>query len=209
MSRLGSNLLISLGMDSIPFELHITIAPMSLAGMDAFLAFCTRNGAKPLLIELSRGDKIHQPMVNKIILLRSLEEALMIATELSEGLNAENLKVERLKIEVPADCSDGWGKTSTFKSYFEWHGKINYVPGAALDRLCELHRVHLSLNALKGEKDTRFITLREFGGREAFEDRIKVLSTDLARQGWPLIKEVSEWCIYDNNLYLDKGWLPQ
>jgi hypothetical protein len=194
-------------MDSIPFELHITVASLSPPGVNDLLAFCTKHEAKPLLIELSRGECILQPMVNKIISLESLEDALAIATELSVGLNAQNFEVKRLKIEVPAYCSDRWDGAGD--RYFEWHGKIPFTPGVKLDRVCELHRVHLSLNALKNEKDRRFITLREPGHREIFEGRIKGLAADLALQGMPVIKEVSEYCIYDNNLYLDKGWLPR
>jgi len=194
-------------MDSIPFELHITVASLSPPGVNDLLSFCTKHEAKPLLIELSQGECIYQPMVNKIISLRSLEEALAIATELSIELNAQNFEVRRLKIEVPAYCSDRWD--GACDRYFEWHGKISFIPGGKLDRVCEVHRVHLSLNALKNEKDRRFITLRESGCREIFESRIKGLAADLALQGFPVIKEVSEYCVYDNNLYLDKGWLPR
>lgn len=194
-------------MDSIPFELHITVASLSPLRVNDLLSFCTKNDAKPLLIELSQGECIHQPMVNKIISLRSLEEALAVATELSMELNAEKFEVKRLKIEVPAYCSDRWDRAGD--RYFEWHGKIPFVPGVKLDRVCDLHGVHLSLNSLKDEKERRFITLREPGHREIFEDRINRLVADLALQGFPVIKEVSEYCVYDNNLYLDKGWLPQ
>lgn len=194
------------GMDSIPFELHITVASLSPAGVNSLLTFCTKHAAKPLLIELSQGEYIHQPMVNKIVSLLSLEEALAIATELSLELNAEKFEVKRLKVEVPAYCSDRWDGAGDH--YFEWHGKIPFIPGVKLDRVCELHGVHLSLNALKDEKDRRFITLRESGRREIFEDRIQGLVANLALQGFPVIKEVSEYCVYDNNLYLDKGWLP-
>jgi len=194
-------------MDPIPFELHITVASLSPAGVNDLLAFCTKNGAKPLLIELSRGECIYQPMVNKIISLESLEEALEIATELSVGLKALNFEVRRLKVEVPAYCSDRWDGAGD--RYFEWHGKISFTSGDELDRVWELHRAHLSRNALKNEGNRRFVTLREAGHREIFEDRIGRLTTDLALRGIPVIKEVSEYCVYDNNLYLDKGWLSR
>jgi hypothetical protein len=111
--------------------------------------------------------------------------------------------VRRLKVEVPADW-DGEGGV-----YYEWHGKIGYVPGEALSRVCEKHGVHLSRNALKGEGETRFVTLREYGGREVFEMRVRELVADLGREGWPVIKEVSEFCVYDSNVLLDKGWLEE
>jgi hypothetical protein len=62
---------------------------------------------------------------------------------------------------------------------------------------------------LKGEVETRFVTLREYGGREVFEMRVRELVADLGREGWPVIKDVSELCVYDSNIELDKGWLEE
>jgi len=94
----------------IPYELHITTGPLPVSEISNFVSFCTRNEAKPLLIELARGEFIRQPMFNKILRLGSLEEALIKATEFSSQLKAENFNVQRLKIEIPSDCSDVWSK---------------------------------------------------------------------------------------------------
>jgi hypothetical protein len=194
----------------ISFELHITTAPLPVKEVDDFFSFCKYYEAKPLLIELARGEYISQPMFNKIIYVTALNKALEAATEISEQLIIRNWRVQRLKIEIPAFHADQWnGAEQRFEPYFEWHGKIQGRPTPELQMLCEQHRAHLSLNALKRAENYRFITLREFGSRTIFEQRIKDIAASLASTGWPLIKEVSEYCVYDNNVYLDKGWLPQ
>lgn len=193
----------------IPFELHITTSPVAKGEIDDFVSFCNTHGAKPLLIELARGEYIAQPMMNKVILVHSLNEALLSATGLSEQLNANNWKVQRLKIEIPAYHSEQWNAGEhAFEPYFEWHGKIKGDPTPELLGFCQQHRAHLSLNALKIEDNFRFITLREFESKVVFQQRVDCITGSLMAAGWPLIKDVSEFCVYDNNVYLDKGWLP-
>ncbi|NUN99434.1 MAG: hypothetical protein HUU01_02325, partial [Saprospiraceae bacterium] len=95
-----------------------------------------------------------------------------------------------------------------FDKYFEWHCKINYIQIEELLGVCEKHKVHLSLNSLKNETNVRFITLREFGAKWTFGQRIAVVLSDLQKGGWTVLKQQSEYCIYDNNNFLDNGWLP-
>jgi len=195
----------------IPFELHLTTGPLPVKEVDDFASFCIDHEAKPLLIELARGEYINQPMFNKIIYVAALDEALQTATELSEQLNTRNWKVQRLKIEIPAFHADQWNNTpdQPFQPYFEWHGKIQGHPTAELYTLCQLHRAHLSLNALKKAENYRFITLREYGSKTRFEERVERITASLTAASWPLVKEVAEYCVYDNNVYLDKGWLAE
>lgn len=193
----------------IPFELHITTSPLPVKEIHDFVSFCITHGAKPLLIELARGEYIDQPMMNKVILLHSLDEALLTASGLSEQLNANNWKVQRLKIEIPAYHAEQWNTSEqTFAPYFEWHGKIKGDPTPELLSFCQQHQAHLSLNALKKEDNYRFITLREFESKAVFQQKVDRICGSLKAAGWPLIKDVSEFCVYDNNVYLDKGWLP-
>lgn len=195
---------------TIPFELHITITELSVKEIADFTSFCNDRDAKPLLIELARGEYLQQPMFNKVIHVTNLAEALQTATEFSEQLIARNWLVQRLKIEIPAFHASAWKESvQQFKPYFEWHGKIQGHPTPELHAMSLEHRAHLSLNALKKAENYRFITLREYGSRDEFEQRIRDLSASLVTTGWPLIKDVSEYCVYDNNVYLDKGWLPQ
>ncbi len=191
-----------------PFELHLTIQDLPVGKIDAFIQCCMQLDAKPLLIELARGAYIHQPMLNKVIHAPSLQAAIDAADALSQSLRAKNFRLKRLKIEIPASHADGWTDVQDgFTPYFEWHGKLAYTNTKALLDLCIAHQAHLSLNALKKENDTRFVTLREPGGRGVFEARVQQLTAQLAQGGWPIIKQQAEYCIYDNNILLDNGWL--
>lgn len=195
---------------NIPFELHITVEDLLPAERGGFVAFCSQREAKPILIELSQGECIKQPMLTKVVKAPALEAALEQADVLSQQLQLASFRVKRLKIEVPASCASEWDTTpGAFAPYFEWHGKIAYTGVDALKDLCLQHRVHLSLNALKNEGATRFITLREHGGKEVFEQRVKALVDALSDGDWPVMKQQSEYCVYDNNVFLDNGWLPQ
>lgn len=194
----------------IPFEIHITIENLSSNRQQDFLDFCVTNEAKPLLIELSKGDFIHQLMLSKVVYSNSLDHILAVSTEIAKAMNTQNFLIKRLKIEIPSNYSDLLKEySSSFDKYFEWHGKVNYTQPDKLLDICKKHKVHLSLNSLRNETNTRFITLREFGTKPKFENRILSLLNDLQTGNWEVLKQQSEYCIYDNNNFLDHGWLPQ
>ncbi len=194
----------------IPFEIHITTKTLSLSQRDAFAGFCYSHEAKPLMIELAKGEHTDQPMFSKVVYLKNIDEALDVSTEYSLLLNKSNFEVVRLKIETMPGFAGLFQneETGAFGKYYEWHGKVNFTDVDNLYAMCELHRVHLSLNSLKNEAGMRFITLREFGLERVFKVRIDALSKGLKTGGWQLTKQQSEYCIYDNNCFLDNGWLP-
>ena len=192
----------------LPFEIHLTVDSLPLHRQDAFVNFCFQNDAKPLFIQLSKGDFINQPMLGKVVHCYNLNDVLSISNNLSSKLLADNFEVKRLKIEIPSECADLIQFDSGFTQYFEWHGKVNYINTALLLQICETHKAHISSNSLKNEEGFRFITLREFGTKEQFERRVINITTAI-NKGWNMIKQESEYCIYDNNHFLDSGWLPQ
>lgn len=194
----------------IPFELHITVDNLALDRQANFVDFCASKQSKSLMIELSKGNFINQPMLSKIVYANNLNHVLFIATEISNSMKSQNFLVKRLKIEIPARDSDLFKyHSSHFDKYFEWHCKIDYTQVDKLLELCEAHKVHLSLNSMKNEPNVRFITLREFGEKPKFEQRIQWLLTDLQSGNWVILKQQFEYCIYDDNKFLDNGWLPQ
>ncbi len=75
--------------------------------------------------------------------------------------------------------------------------------------ICQDNEVHLSKNTLKNEENTRFITLREFGNKDAFEQRITNLLENLQKENFIIQKQQAEYCVYDDNIMLDKGWLSK
>ncbi len=192
----------------IPFEIHITTEILSQSQQNDFVAFCETYEAKPLMIELARGEFSSQPMLSKIIMAYNFDTALSVANKLSQLLIFNHFAVRRLKIEVPADEALLFSDfTNGFESYFEWHGKVSYSDIEKLEKICEAHQVHLSRNALKNEGDFRFITLREYGTKELFVTRINQLIASLEKEKRSIYKLQSEYCIYDNHQYLDNGWL--
>ena len=195
---------------AIPFELHLTIKPLNSDLIDTFVASCTTHNAKPILIELAQGEYLQQPMFTKLIHCKSLSEAQSTSVAYQEMLNELNFDVRRTKIEIPANHFNAtdWETRATFSPYFEWHGKISFERQEELLLLCEKHRVHLSLNALKDAQKVRFLTLREYGTQKQFQTRVDQLVNGLSDQGWPIHKQQSEYCLVDDNVTLDKGWLP-
>lgn len=196
--------------DNIPFEIHLTTGDLPQDREQEFSAYCQSVGGKALLIELSRGLHTQQPMLSTIIYADSLEAVLSEANKLSSGLKQHNFKSKRLKIEIPAFHADRYADSpSAFERYFEWHGKISYTDVDLIERLCQKHKVHLSANALKNAPGSRFITLREYGSKARFEERIQRLLKDFEMEKLTINKQQAEYCIYDNNSRLDEGWLPQ
>lgn len=191
----------------IPFEAHLTMQDIAPAQLPAMEAFCKAQGHKPLLIELSRGQHFWQPMASFIAEFPHLEAAMAAAKSEVASYSEAGFPIGRVKIETPATMSDNVSPTKGFTPYFEWHGRILLHDSPALLALCALHQAHLSCNALHGDPDRRFVTLREFGDRLAFEGRKETLIAALTAQGWPLQKQQSEYCVYDSHVALDHGWL--
>lgn len=190
-----------------PFEFHITIDRLALSEQSAFIEFCLTRHLKPIFIELGRGIHTEQPMLSKVVYMDSLSSALKWASVLFIELKEETFRPLRLKIEIPIQYFEWYRSDEIGTTYFEWHGKINFINTLELHKLCDMHHVHLSRNALKGQHDYRFITLREYGDKDHFESRLLELKHALEQGNWVVIKEQSEYCVYDSNVRLDDGWL--
>ncbi len=194
----------------IPFEIHITTEPLTSSKELDFVNFCKTIDAKPILIELAKGDVIHQPMFSKIIYSANVDEVLSISKNLSRLLHNNNFIVKRLKIEVPSENFNTFKiPLSSFCSYFEWHCKINCTQTDELLDICKNNKAHLSKNNLKTNHNARFITLRDFETQFIFETRKEKIINELKQGNWIILKQESEYCIYDNNNLLDNGWLTQ
>jgi hypothetical protein len=112
---------------SMPFEIHITVDCLSSSEHFMFIQFCLERALKPVFIELARGFHVQQPMLSKVVFASSLQTALAAANKLVLELKELLFKPLRLKIEVPCEywgASPFSGMTTT---YFEWHGKIDFI----------------------------------------------------------------------------------
>ncbi|MDO1451734.1 hypothetical protein Q0590_36005 [Rhodocytophaga aerolata] len=194
----------------IPFEIHITTKDLPKTKIDLFVNICVQNGGKPLLIELYQGECISQPMFSKVIYSDNLNTVMAQASNYTHLLHQYGFQTKRIKTEIPASCVDTVQIPTQpgFTPYFEWHGKIEVNRIDQLLELCSSYKAHLSRNSLKDEKQTRFLTLREYGSKEIFQERIDAVVSRLAQGGWQVLKQQSEYCLSDTNIDLDKGWLP-
>lgn len=192
----------------IPFETHITVDDFEKNREQEFVQFCNERVSKPLMIELSKGECLKQPILSKVTFANKLELILEKAQIIAKQLEQNNFVVKRIKIEVPSTKAYLFQKSNlASNNYFEWHGKIKLLEINKLLLVCKNHEVHLSQNSLKNECEMRFITLREFGNEKVFENRIYNLIDVLNIGGWQVLKQQSEYCVYDNNKLLDNGWL--
>ncbi|MFB6455384.1 hypothetical protein ACE38W_08950 [Chitinophaga sp. Hz27] len=191
----------------ILFEVHLTISEITQERIASFSDCCNRLSARPLLIELSKGACMQQPMLYAVLPTNSYSEVLTQCNSYRESLVANNFPVKRSKIEIPVDHAFSWIDDGDYPPYFEWRGKIDYIKPDELMRLCELYNVRLSQNALRNDSENRFITLREYSDEILFQARVKAVRNTLAKGGWALQKQQSEYCIYDTNISLDEGWL--
>lgn len=190
----------------IEFEIHITVNPLKSVSVDSFTEICHKLGGKPLLIELSKGIYCQQLMMTKCLSENNLEQILRVCKNDCEIFTLKAFVPNRIKVEVDADFADLF-KEKNQQNYFEWHGKTELKFHKKLLEICGKHNAHLSKNSLKGENNARFITLRETGKKSHFENRISLLTKDLHENGWEILKQQSEFCIFDSNISLDKGWL--
>lgn len=194
---------------TIPFEIHITVEKLTESQSGLFTQICRDQAGKPVFIELSRGDFRHQPMFSTVVHEHKLEAVLRLSEQYALPFRHAGFVPKRLKIEVPFDDAErvGADSYSPAECYYEWHGKVPYERVERLLALCGEHQAHVSRNALKDSQDLRFITLREYGSADVFKKRVKLLNEALREDGRAVSKQHFEYCIFDTNSCLDKGWL--
>ena len=207
---------------NIPYEIHLTIADLTIEKTPFFVNLCQKQTGKAILIELAQGENLQQPMFTKVIFEENLKNVLQKSNQYANIFVENDFAIKRLKIEIPAQYSyldtehkleESSINSVDFKHYFEWHAKlstlINNEKMKDLLNICQENMVHLSKNTLKNEQNTRFITLREFGDKTVFEQRITQLLENLQKNNFSIQKQQAEYCIYDDNTMLDNGWLTK
>ncbi len=199
------------------FEVHLTVRAEEPDADARFRAWCRHRGAKCVRIVLDRGATPDQPMATWRRANTTLPAVRAEAERLAADLTAAGVPVTRLKIEVdpanedvPATDADAAGSAN----YFEHHVKLRRVTGAdrtALAAACARHGAHLSRNAFReaGDCEERFVTLRGYQiGAATAGERLAALLADLHALGETVLECESEYCVFDTNLDLDAGWLP-
>lgn len=204
------------------FEAHITIAPENKAGQDRFVGVCADLGAKPILIELPKGDVSVQLMTSSIHrgeIQGTFEEVKILALQLeSHGFSVTRMKIEAAPTNsgIPQNIQEA----ALFppENYYEHHLKVLLAPGASMQELreiCDEFQAHISRNAFKKHPDGKseqFVTLRCYGdGLTESEARFFSLVSKVKTAGIEILKQITEYCLFDSNISVDGNWgnLPE
>lgn len=190
------------------FEIHITTTELDEVLLQEFVDFCATIKAKPILIELPVGQQRQQPMISKVVKLEEPQGIHPILAELEAAFVAAGFPVERTKVEVPLEHeTNGKAAFPDFRGgYYEWHGRVRTPDPAALADICASNGVHLSRSTLRGKAGSRFVTIRRFDNAYWFKNRVSSIKIILERNGFTLEKEEAEYCIFDSNKAIDRGW---
>lgn len=190
-------------------EVHLTTHGLSKKGIVEFVEFCTRNEYKPIIIELNEGDIQQQPMISKVIDSCIPIEIHNKIKEIEQTFLANNFPILRTKVEVPINLS--YLSKSIFPDYKgqygEWHAKIKLNNIEELEELKNDKRFKVSNSSLRGEKLRRFITYRHYTHLDQFESYVANIRNSIKFKGYEIVKEEFEYCIFDSNKLIDKGWI--
>lgn len=182
------------------FQFHVTLNAVTPERQDLFLALCERSGVKPVLIRLSKGEHVDQPMITAMQQAENLDEALRLMEAHLLEFADHGFRIVRTKAEIdPARNEDYLDE----RNYYEWHGLVRCDDDEALRRVCESLGAHLSRNALiEGQK---FITVR-IHDKDEFYRSVGAIASALRRADFVLLKEKFEYSVHDSSIELDKGW---
>lgn len=194
-------------MKKIPFQFHVTISDIHKEKQEVFIKFCEQNQLKPLMIVLLEGDYINQPMFTKVIESQTYESALEEINILAKNVQEKGFVICRIKAEIFSEDSSYYpnGVSSSFNPYYECHLRVQIENQSAAEQLCKENDAHLSRNSFDSNH-IKYITIREYGSKSLFDQRVKTLIKAINEYHILLIKQKLEYCIYDSNLELDRGW---
>lgn len=192
------------------FEIHITTKKLKETEVEQFVKFCSSIDAKPILIELAEGITMQQPMISKVYSEISAGELKNKIEILETKFKEQSYDVVRTKVEVPLDyINRGRREFPNYRGqYYEWHGKVEFEDlGKIQQVLSRFQNAHLSKNALKDQSNRRFVTVRSYNNKRLFLSNVDSIKKTIAQNGFQLIKDEYEYCIYDSNKTTDSGWM--
>jgi len=193
----------------LKIELHITINKLGNNEIESFEEFCHSINAKPIIILLSTGENAQQPMISKMITCCNKHELEKEVESIKRQFKSNRYEITRIKMEVAPWDSKEAKKLFVVDSdnYYEWHGKIRIDSEKYAASLIHNLGGHISRNVLKSDPNSKFITIRDYGTEEDINYKIDRLKNGLNQNNVEIIKEELEYCIFDSNVSLDKGWI--
>lgn len=201
------------------FEAHITVKLSS--DVEQFNSICHSMDIKPIVIQLDRG-RVQTQVMTCSRHSGTFQAIWGEVQNITTILKSNDLEITRIKIEahpdnlgVPSSLLEARELSS--ENYFEYHLKVlmNPMDRPKLLSICEKYQAHLSHNAFKIRADVtkplsyeNFVTCRSYQlGKKEANQHFEALAQSIQDLGIPILKQFMEYCIYDSNLELDKGWL--
>jgi hypothetical protein len=200
------------------FEAHITVSSLSPNEAKRFTETCNQLNIKAIQIELSRGDVPIQPMTcstHKGDFTTVLNEVTGLAYQLKQaGFEVTRQKIEAAPFNQGIPMTAKEAQNHSADNYFEHHLKILFEKESNFNEIqtvCTAHGAHLSRNAFENRVDntkTYFITLRCYSiGLEEATIRFNALKQAITHLKINILKNITEYCVYDDRLNLDANWL--
>lgn len=204
----------------LPYEIHITVSinegELNQKFIESFKSICKELDVKPIVLDLeSSYGNIKDVMTSSKIIgtINSVHEEV---DRIVSGLESNNLKVVREKIESAPwhpEAPSKKGDIMPENCYFEAHvGCI--ISSEEKDKLNELAKIagaHLSKNAFKNADGGRFVnmvTLRNYAcTSKEFILEVDDFTTLLKGRDIEFEKVETEFCLYDTKVSHDNLWL--
>lgn len=196
-------------------EYHVTVDPEN--NYINLWSYTKNNDCKLIYACSKTGEFPNQYMISKFSNKKSFEEMISKLTSIKEKISNEGIKIVRSKIELMMSC-EGVPKTKVdydnlvsklpHKPYFEFHVKFNDADYDTVHEICKKYeQTAISVN-ICGHTKNILLTIRRYTFfEEAVKDKDEILNY-FKSIGYKFKEDIQqEFCIYDDNVELDSGWL--
>jgi NTP pyrophosphatase (non-canonical NTP hydrolase) len=206
--------------DLMPYEIHITVNTEDGIDIQQYKEDCDEIGVKPIVLALQDQSavKVMNDVMTSSKFVGNNGEAFKEMTSISDALANKGYTVIRNKIEASY-----WHPKAPFKQagdtkmpegcYFECHFNVECTDEklSVLSEIAKARKCHLSQNVFKVKEDgvfTIMMTYRSYTQMfEDFDEHLNSIKYDLNMFGFPLEKEIVEFCVYDSKITHDAKWL--
>jgi hypothetical protein len=185
------------------FEVHVTVKSKNI---EQFKEDCSTINVKPIVINM---ENVNEQQVMTSSKHRS-DNYIVICDNIKQQLINKGYSIERIKVEKNPDLTK-----DNQHIYFESHLRVNFEDNIQnknlLSEILKKHKVHLSRNMFKKEKDKCFFmcTLRNKNTNiVSFRNDIDNVKNEILLHNVFNIDKIEvEECIFDSNESLDNNWL--
>lgn len=194
--------------DKIFYEIHVTV---ELSDAMKFVELCAEIQSKAIIIAFDKDTIPSQFMTSDTI----PDDLLKTYARMAEVVNffkAKGINVLRKKIETVPWHPDAKKAKIGKGRYFESHLGIKINSDADKALLQKEIPIHWSRNPMKIYSDGSWLqmgTLRLAEPGTTFFPIKALYKTNIENLGFEVVKDITEFCLYDSNLDLDKEWMKR